>query len=248
MRTLVAIAFGLGACGGGSASAPSPAKGDTLSGSAFEVPKRQTPPPVIEWKDRAFATDALPAVAKAGEVVVVPIRITDERGYANLRIEVRDRTDTTVETIQVMTPNEYESLAPGGNPSNALLHRISDANAELAKLHGMHDLVPMGPLEIQPPADSTPTHLAMGDGLDIDWNGDHLHVFRHNQDRPVFTRDGHAWLAPLHQSTAGACNFPSFLRAAYHAPQLSVVVVQLAYRSPSDACGVPSDQFHVIAW
>ena len=248
MRTLVAIAFGLGACGGGSASGPSPASGDTVSGSAFEPPKRETPPPVIVWKDHAFATDALPAVAKAGEVVLVPIRITDERGYANLRIEVRDRTDTTVETIQVLTPNEYESFAPGGNPSNALLHRISDANAELAKLHGMHDLVPMGPLEIQAPADAASTHLAMGDGLDIDWNGDHVHVFRHNQDRPVFTRDGHSWHAPDHESKAGPCNFPSFLRAAYHAPQLPVVVVQLAYRSPSDACGVPSDQFHVIAW
>lgn len=252
MRMLVAIAFGalgLGACGGGSASIPAPAKGsDPLTGSAGDAPKRDTPPPVIEWKDHAFATDTLPAVAKAGEVVVVPIRITDERGYANLRIEVRDRTDTTVQTIQVLTPNEYESFAPGGEASEALTRRIADANAQLARLHGMHDLVPMGPLEIQPPAESTLAHLAMGDGLDVDWNGDHLHVFRHNQDRPVFTRDGHAWLAPPHQSTAGACNFPSFLRAAYHAPQLPVVVVQLAYRSPSDACGVPSDQFHVVAW
>jgi len=114
----------------------------------------------------------------------------------------------------------------------------------------VHDLVPMGPLEIQPPTGTTEAHLAMGDGLDVDWNGDHLHVFRHNQDRPVFTRDGHAWLAPKYESKAGAgtCTYPSFLRAAYHAPQLPVVVVQIAYRSPSDACGVPSDQFHVVAW
>ena len=251
MRTLVAIAFGasiVGACGGGSSS--SPGHSDTLTGSAGDAPKRETPAPVIEWKDHAFATDTLPAVAKAGEVVVVPIRITDERGYANLRIEVRDRTDTTVQTIQVLTPNEYESFAPGGNPSDALTRRIADANAALARLHGMHDLLPMGPLEIQPPTGTTEAHLAMGDGLDVDWNGDHLHVFRHNQDRPVFTRDGHAWLAPKYESKAGAgtCTYPSFLRAAYHAPQLPVVVVQIAYRSPSDACGVPSDQFHVVAW
>ncbi|MEP6861866.1 MAG: hypothetical protein ABJE66_14665 [Deltaproteobacteria bacterium] len=248
MRAVLAIAFAA-ACGG-SHAAPPPMGTEPLAGSAADVPKRETPPPVIEWKDHAFATDMLPAVAKAGEVVVVPVRITDERGYANLTLEVRDRTDTTVQTIQVMTPNEYESFAPGGTPSAALTRRIAAANAELARLHGVHDLVAMGPMEIQPPTGTTAAHLAMGDGLDVDWNADHVHIFRHNQDRPVFTRDGHKWLAPSHVSQAGAgtCDFPSFLRAAYHAPQLSVVVVQLAYKSPSDACGVPSDQFHVVAW
>ena len=246
MRALVVMAVVV-ACGGAS-TAPPPMGGDPIAGSAGEAAKRDTPPPVIVWKDNGFATDTLPAVARAGEVVVVPLRITDERGYPNLTLEVRDRADKTVQTIQVMTPNEYESFAPGGTPSDALTRRIAAANAELARLHGLHDLVAMGPLEIQAPTGSAWPHLAMGDVLDIDWNGDHLHVFRHNQDRALVTRDGHTWLAPPHESTAGACAYPAFLRAAYHAPTLSVIVVQLAYRSPSDACGVPSDQFHIVAW
>ena len=147
MRALLAIAFAA-ACGGSHASAP-PLGSEAISGSAADVQKRDTPPPVVEWKDHGFATDTLPAVAKAGEVVIVPVRITDERGYANLTLEVRDRTDTTVQTIQVMTPNEYESFAPGGTPSEALTRRIAAANAELARLHGVHDLVAMGPMEIQ---------------------------------------------------------------------------------------------------
>src|SRR3954453_8646371 len=100
MRAMLAIAFAA-ACGGSHPAAP-PMGSEPIAGSAADVPKRDTPPPVIEWKDHAFATDTLPAVAKAGEVVVIPVRITDERGYANLKLEVRDRTDTTVQTIQVM--------------------------------------------------------------------------------------------------------------------------------------------------
>src|ERR1700712_3262003 len=185
MRIIVVIALCAAACGGGSASAPPPMGTEPIAGSAADVPKRDTPPPRIEWKDHAFATETLPAAAKAGEVVVVPVRITDERGYANLTLEVRDRTDTTVQTIQVMTPNEYESFAPGGTPSEALTRRIAAANAALARLHGVHDLVAMGPMEIQQPTGTTAAHLAMGDGLDVDWNADHVHIFRHNQDRPV---------------------------------------------------------------
>jgi hypothetical protein len=247
MRVLVVIAC-VAACGG--KSAPPPMGSEVLSGSAGDAQTRDTPPPAIVWKDHAFATDTLPAVARAGEVVVVPLRITDERGYPNLTLEVRDRADKTVQSIQVMTPNEYESFAPAGTPSEALTRRIAAANAELARLHGLHDLVAMGPMEIQAPTGTMATHLAMGDGLDIDWNADHLHVFRHNQDRALVTRDGHSWLAPTHvsQAGAGACDYPAFLRAAYHAAELSVVVVQLAYKSPSDACGAPSDQFHVVAW
>jgi hypothetical protein len=247
MRALVLIAL-TAACGGASPQAPMGT--GPITGSATDTAKRDTPAPVIVWKDHAFATDALPAVARAGEVAIVPLRITDERGYPNLTLEVRDRADKTIQTIQVMTPNEYESFAPSGTPSDALTRRIAAANAELARLHGLHDLVAMAPMEIQAPAGTLATHLAMGDDLDVDWNADHLHVFRHNQDHALVTRDGHGWLAASHESKAGAgpCDFPAFLRAAYHAPQLSFVVVQLAYKSPSDACGVPSDQFHVVAW
>jgi hypothetical protein len=208
------------------------------------TPHRATPAPHIEWKDNAFGTEALPVLARAGELAIVAVRQIDgERGFPNLRIEVRDRTDKTIQTIPILNSNEYEALAPGGVANAELQRRIDAANTELARLHDLHDLVAMKPLEIQAPTDNTFPHLAIGDGLDVDWNGDHVHVFRHNSDRQVVTVDGKAWLAPVHAS----CSNPAFLRSVFHAPELPVVVVQIAYRG-SDSCGVPSDQFHVVAW
>ncbi|MEO6772015.1 MAG: hypothetical protein ABI467_03225 [Kofleriaceae bacterium] len=251
MRALALLAIAIGAsCAGAGCGGSPPPPATSAEPTATAAAQRETPAPVIGWKDHGFAAETLPAVARAGEIVVVPRRIIDERGYPNLALEVRDRADQTIQTIPILAPSESESLAPGGTPTEALTRRIAAANAELAKLHGLHDLVAMGAMELQPPDGPTSAHLAMGDNLDVDWNGDHVHVFRHDQDRALVTRDGHTWLAPAYTSKAGAgtCEYPAFLRAAYHALQLRLVVVQLAYRSPSDACGVPSDQFHVVAW
>ncbi|CAN5184035.1 hypothetical protein BH11MYX1_BH11MYX1_57690 [soil metagenome] len=217
-------------------------KSDPIGASG--MPHRATPAPHIAWKDNAFGTEALPVVARAGELTIVAVRQIDgERGFPNLRIEVRDRADKTIQTIPILNANEYETLAPGGIANAALQQRIEAANTELTRLHDLHDLVAMTPLEIQAPTDSTFPHLAIGDGLDVDWSGDHIHVFRHNSDRQVVTIDGKAWLAPVRAN----CSNPAFLRSVFHAPELTVVVVQLAYRG-SDSCGVPSDQFHVVSW
>lgn len=216
-----------------------------VSGPSNEAPHRVTAAPQIAWSNNVFATETLPAVARAGELVVVAVTERDgERGYPNLRLEVRDRGDHPIQTIQVLNSNEYEQLAPGGSPGKTLIDRIAAANTELVRLHDLHDLVVMKKLEIQPASDNTLAHLAMGDGLDVDWGGDHLHIFRHNSDRAVAIREAKGWQAPPHN----ACDYPAFLANAYHAPEITVVVVELGYHSASDMCGVPSDQLHVVTW
>ncbi|MEO8846524.1 MAG: hypothetical protein ABI591_19965 [Kofleriaceae bacterium] len=218
---------------------------DPIASPSNATVHRATPAPRLAWATHGFVTDAFPTVARAGELVVIAATERDgERGYPNLRLEVRDRGDHTVQTIQVLNSNEYEQLAPGGTPGKTLLDRIAAANTELVKLHDLHDLVAMNKLEVQPASDNALAHLAIGDGLDVDWGGDHLHIFRHNSDRAVAIRDARGWQAPTHND----CDYPAFLANAYHVPEITVIVVELAYRSPSDMCGVPSDQLHVVTW
>ena len=214
-----------------------------------DQPPRSTPAPELAWKDSSFAADTLPAVARGGEIVVVPHRDSDGgRGYPNLRVEVRDRADKVIQTLQVMTSNEFETLAPGGTPSPALQHRIDAANAELVKLHGLHDLVPMHALEVQKPADGEP-HFAIGDGLDVDWSKDHLHVFHHNTDRSFITLDGTPWLAKSYKPCANCdlCENPPYLAAVYHATGINLLVVEIGYKG-TDLCWDPGDQLHAVAW
>jgi hypothetical protein len=218
---------------------------DPVVGPSNQAAHRATPAPQLAWSEKTFVIDAFPTVARAGELVVLALTERDgERGYPNLRLEVRDRSDHTVQTIPVLNSNEYEQLAPAGVAGKTLLDRIAAANTELVKLHDLHDLVAMKKLEVQPASDNALAHLAIGDGLDVDWGGDHLHIFRHNSDRAVAIRDAKGWQTPPHNT----CDYPAFLANAYHVPEITVIVVELAYHSPSDMCGVPSDQLHVVTW
>jgi hypothetical protein len=243
MRALIAAAVLAGCGSGGSTSPAQPA-------AVAELPaERANPPPSIDWKNGTFVTEGLPAIARGGEVVVLAYRDNDSaRGFPNLRIELRDKHDATVWKVPVMLPTDYEHLAPGGTPTPDLARRIGHANAELARLHGVHDFVPMHPLEVLKAADGDP-HLATGDGIDVDWDVDHLHVFRHNSDRQIVTREGSHWLEPDHQSCAACdvCHNAAFLAAVYHAPTITSVLVELGFKG-TDACWQPSDQFHVVAW
>jgi hypothetical protein len=211
---------------------------------------RETPPPTIAWggAEARWKLDGLPAVARGGELVVVPVIENDSaRGNPNLAIDVRDRSDHSVQTVKVLTADESEKLAPGGQPSAALQQRIADANRALASLHGLHDLVAMHPLEVQAASDGL-QHFAIGDGLDVDWNGDHLHVFRHNASRSFITLDGKPWLAkPSTHAGGDSCTNPAFLAGVHHATAINVLVVAIGYKG-NDTCWQPSDQHHVVAW
>lgn len=247
MRGAVVIAL-LAACGSSpSGPAASPAK--PLEAAAQLPPERLTPAPSIDWKDGQFVTTGLPAVARRGEVLVLAYRDNDQaRGFPNLRIEVRDKHDATVWTVPVLLPTEYERVAPDGTITPELERRIGHANAELQRLHGVHDFVAMHPLELLRPGDGDP-HLATGDGIDVDWDIDHLHVFRRNSDREITSRSGVAWLEPDHQPCpkCEVCKNPAFLAGVFHAPAIDLVLVELGYKG-TDTCWQPSDQFHVIAW
>ena len=62
-------------------------------------------------------------------------------------------------------------------------------------------------------------------------------------------REAKMWQAAQDDcKTCGACAYVSYLKAAFHAPEIPVVVVELGYRSDRDTCGEPSDQQHVVTW
>src|SRR5512140_1733024 len=76
-----------------------------------------TPPPTIAWKANGggFDVQGLPAIAAASEVVVVAVTDGDGgRGAPNLRIEVRDRDDKTLQSTIVLTANDGAALLGGG--------------------------------------------------------------------------------------------------------------------------------------
>jgi hypothetical protein len=231
MRWLLWI--GLAACG----NPPQHVRGDE------GVPlQRATPAPKVRWDGDKLVTTGLPAIARGGEVAVVAPRDPDgERGNPNLRIFVRDRTDKPVATIDVMTGAEFDTLVHGGVPSPELTRRITAANLELARLHGLHDLVTMHPLELQP-VTSGDRHLAIGDGIDVDWDDDHLHVFSHNANHALVTLDGHAWLA-----RSETCVNPAFLANVFHVEAINAVVIDLSYHG-TDSCPEPGDQQHMVVW
>lgn len=244
MRALLVV-IAAAACGGHGSPAAHDTAGPGLVNTAEHV-DRPTLAPTVRFADGHFTVDRLPAVARGGEVVVLAVTDGDGgRGNPNLRIEVKDRHDTVLQKLSVMTANELETI--GQTP--AIQKRLDDANALLARLHGMHDLQPMHALEVQKPAEGADPHLAIGDNLDVDWNKDHVHVFVHNTDRELIARDGHGWLAP--PQTFGPahepCTNPAFLRNAYHAAGINRLVIVLAFKG-TDLCWEPGDAPHVIAW
>jgi len=234
---LVVIAVG---CGGSSGPvAPAPIANDA------PIATRATPAPTIAWlsTDNAFDTSALPVIARAAEIAVVAVHDSDGgRGYPNLRLEVRDRNDRTIQTIAVMASSDYEKLVADNQASTELQRRIATANRELAKLHGLHDLVAMQPLAIQKPAEGTP-HLAIGDDLDVDFTTTRIDVFHHGAQRP-FTST--SWRVPAVPARCAGEN-PAFLQAVYKARDIRALVVEVAYRG-TDTCWEPGNQLRVITW
>lgn len=232
------------------ACSSSPPPPPVSSRSAPPTVTRSTSAPTISWRDQNFEASELPAVARAGHLAVVALGDSDGgRGYPNLRLEVRDRNDAVIQKVAVMTSNEFETLAPDGKPSPGLTERIAAANRALETLHGLHDLVAMTTLELQPTQGDDLPHLAIGEGLDVEWAHHELRVFRHNMDRPFRTVSGLAWLAPSGKRCAQCdpCENPTFLEAVYKAPDVNLLVVEIGYRG-TDTCWEPGEQFHVVTW
>lgn len=243
---LALLALLAASCGG----SPAPRSGDVIENHPAPAAPRATPAPSVAWVDGKLATNMLPAVARGGEIVIVPISGGDAgRGYPNLKLEIHDRSDKVVQTIDVMSSNEFETMVVDGKAQPALEKRLAAANAELVRQHNVHDLIAMHALEMQKPIDGGEAHLAIGDGLDVDWNRTHLHVLRHNTDHEVTTYDGTPWLVRDHTPCPKCtpCENPAFLDGVWHAEGVNVLVAQIGYRG-TDTCWEPADQMHVVVW
>ena len=243
---LAFVALLVAACGG----SPPPVSGDVIENHPAPSAPRATPSPSVAFADGKFAVNMLPAVARGGEVAIVPISGGDAgRGYPNLKLELHDRTDKVVQTIEVMNSNEFETMVVDGKPQPALEKRIAAANAELVRQHDVHDLVAMHALEMQKPLEGGEPHLAIGDGMDVDWNRTHLHVLHHNTDQEITTYDGTPWLVKDHVPCPKCtpCENPAHLDAVWHAEGVKLLVIQIGYRG-TDTCWEPADQMHVVVW
>jgi len=250
VRTIVLTYFGraplgcvltLAACSGASTTAREP--GAVANASTHLVPTAS-----IAWnaEEHRFVAAGLPAVARGGELAIVAVSGGDGgRGYPNVHVEIRDRADQLVRAISVVDANDWERLAPDGTPGTELDHRIAEVNRTLAELHDRHGLVAARPLTVD-------DHVARGNGITVDWTNAKLEVWQRFADRPMSRQDafsqlavvdGQAWLARPDRD----CTNPAFLRAAYHAATIHLVVVDIAYRG-TDTCWEPADQWHVVAW
>ena len=249
MRTLAALVVVIAgaACGGQTPTPITPAGGTQ---PVLAAP-RSTPPPVIAFADGGFALQGLPAIAAAGEVVVVAIQ-DPSPGAANLRVEIRGADDHVVKSVVVVTRAEVPTLVTNRAASPALAARIAALNAELVTLHGVHDLRVMRPLAVEPGHGGEDQHWATGDNLDVEWREHHLRVFRHNSTQALLEHDGASWAAPPTPACVGRNE--AFLGAAYHAEPGTVqaaagntVVVDIAYRG-DDTCEAPGPRPHVLSW
>jgi hypothetical protein len=197
------------------------------------------PAPEIAWRDGKpppFSLTRLPAVARSGEVVVLPLQDNDAgRGNVNLRFEVRDHTDRVVDKFVVMTVDEYERFVPDGVQATLPLdERIAATNRKLHDLHSQHDLVPM--------------HDGDSDYLVTFADDHHLRV-RTKTGIDLADVDGSGWLAPKGQRCAQCppCENPARLQTFYKASEVKLIVVRIAYAG-TDMCWEPPDQLHVVAW
>ena len=245
MRALVASLLSLGAC-----SAPASQPSLSSSHPAPAPVARDTPSPSIAWQDTRFVTARLPAVARDASLAVVAVDDGDGgRGFPNLRIEVRDRSDVVTATRQLLESSDYEALAPDGAPGAELARRITDGNAQLSDLHARHDLVPTTPLELEDPrqTEALPIVATGDDGLEVRWEAPRVVVRR--AGKQLASIDGSAWLpAPGKRCpTCEPCSNPAFLAGVSKAPGIDVAVVELGFNG-TDLCWEPGHQFHVVAW
>lgn len=250
MRKGVFVVFLVG-CQSGAPVNTGPASPSNVSGQ--HAPSG--PPPSFKSGGEygAWTFTGIPAVARGGEVTLVPTEeqsmFTAERNPI-LDLEVRNRTDHTTQTIKVKGVGGF--VPPEEVPAREKLREqdVAAANKQLAALHDEHDFVPMHELAMQgqEEADTEPyRHIAIGDDLVVDWRGDHLRVFQHDaKGKLLVDVDGLGWAAPP-QPPPDACSNPDYLEAIYHAPGINTVVVKISYKG-TDSCWEPAPTFHVVSW
>lgn len=240
MRTKLAALCLLAAGCGSQASSSGP----TVAPSNFkDVPAVTGPAPKLAWIDNGFVLTGLPAVAADGNKILLPVMLEDGgRGYPNLAVVVKDRSDAVIHQQVVLGLDDNAMDQPP--PSEAA---IADANQYIDRNHGEQNWQPMKLLEASRDEDSGEyTNVVAGDGVEITWAAPRLSVKAGNA--VVFEREFAAWEAEKYSvGEAGECENPSYLGGAHLDAGRKVVVIEISYYG-NDTCWEPDSQHHVVAW
>lgn len=200
-----------------------------------------TPPPEVTLDDHGFRTPGLPAISADGKLVVLGEIESDPRGYPNLRVVSRDRSDAIVESITVLRPSELEQAMGPGWRNPKLDARISAANKWLAKLHTTKTLITLPQLKVDS-TDGYTQHAASSGPTFLDWQKDIVTIKQSGKVLATYAND-----LTWHATETGKCTNPSKLGGAWVDVERKVALVQIAYNG-TDACWEPSSQHHVISW
>lgn len=200
--------------------------------------------PAIALGDNdVFQIDRLPAVSADGARVLIAIIDQDgARGTPNLRLELRDRSDTALAKHVVLSVEE-----DGVEPA-ALAPRIAAANRWLTEQHAAHRFAPLPVLQVLPDEGGIVwQHRAQGDRIDVDWSEKRL-VIEHGGQRIVDRATPATWLAkPRPASGAGPCENPAFLRGAAVSVERRIALITIGYGG-TDLCWEPDDAYRIVAW
>jgi len=216
---------------------------------AAPSPAPASPVPTVTRAGGLRAID-LPAIAHDGAVVVHALRASDGlRGLPNLTIHVTDRADRETTRHVVLSVAEADQLlddAAGNNP--ALDARVATANAWLREAHARYALQPLPAIGPAREAASMAQRAITGDGVTVTWDQRRLRI-THRDALLVDRATPPTWLVtPYTIGTGATCEHPAYLAAAHVDVARRLALVTIGYAAPSDLCGEPGDQRHVIAW
>jgi len=168
-----------------------------------------------------------------GKLVLVKV-IDDDgaRGMPNLALELRDRTDRTVQRLVVLALDEEVDAA-------TVARRAAAADSLIAS----HQLVPLDEL-----ARTSDEDEFAGAGMTVHWAHEHFAFTLNGKrvlDRPVPVK----WRGTSYFDKGAdlTCNNPDFLRGVAASPTNRLAVVDVAYKG-NDTCWEPSGSVHVVTW
>lgn len=203
------------------------------------------PAPAVAWRDGAFALERLPAVTEDGAEVLLAISDRDgARGNANLRYELRDRSDRTVTQHEVLAVADGDAMFGPDGPTDELKTRIATGNGWLAELHARRRLVPLRALQVTQ-ARIAERAIAESAGVRLSIDRARLRIERDGQ-RLLDRQTPEAWSqVPDRQATR--CAQELQLAGAEIDVERRVAVVTLAVAA-GDLCDTPADRHAVVAW
>jgi hypothetical protein len=202
------------------------------------------PAPSIAWVDNGFEHPRLPAVSEDGSTIVLAISDDDgERGFANLRLALRDRDNRETEKHVVLAAADGDAMFDANGPTPEFRSRIEASNRWLSAQHARVRLVAMTQLEVTNPRIGERATATAGD---VRITVDRARVRIDRGTEHVLDRQTPADWNPA-PSTTARCTFEPQLAAAWIDVERRVAIVKLAFAA-GDACGAPPARHDVVAW